>query len=70
MAEVRAPVGGKVAQIHVTAGARVAEDDELLLMESMKMEIPIHAPSAGTVGEVRVSLGATVQPGEVLLTLA
>ncbi len=69
MPVVRAPVGGKVSKVHVAAGAAVAEDDELVLLESMKMEIPIHAPAAGSVSEVHVTAGATVQPGDALLTL-
>ena len=69
MFEVRAPMVGKVIEVLVQPGAQVAEDDELLLLESMKMEIPVAAPRAGVVEELRVRVGDTVQEADVLLTL-
>jgi biotin carboxyl carrier protein len=51
-------------------GAQVAEEDILLVIESMKMEIPVEAPSAGRVVEIRVSEGQAVEEGDVLLVLA
>jgi acetyl-CoA carboxylase biotin carboxyl carrier protein len=67
--ELRAPMVGKIVEVLVEPGARVAADDELIIMESMKMEIPIQAPRAGVVRELRVSAGDTVQEEDVLLTL-
>ncbi len=61
---------GKVVEVLVEAGAAVSEEDELLVLESMKMEIPVAAPSAGTVTEIHVSAGDTVQEDDLLLTLA
>jgi len=61
---------GKVVEVLVEAGAAVAEEDELLVIESMKMEIPVAAPTAGTVTEIHVSAGDTVQEDDLLLTLA
>ncbi len=69
MTEIRAPMVGKVVEVLVQAGAAVAEEDELLILESMKMEIPVPAPAAGTVHEVHVSAGDTVQENDLLLTL-
>jgi acetyl-CoA carboxylase biotin carboxyl carrier protein len=70
MTEVRAPMVGKVVEVLVQAGAAVAEEDELLVIESMKMEIPVPAPSGGTVQEIHVSAGDTVQENDLLVTLA
>lgn len=69
MEELRSPMVGKIIEVMVQAGASVDEDTELLMLESMKMQIPIAAPRAATVREVRVSVGDTVQEGHVLLVL-
>jgi acetyl-CoA carboxylase biotin carboxyl carrier protein len=60
---------GKIVEVVVAPGANVDEEDDLVVIESMKMEIPVGAPQAGTVREVRVSAGDTVQEGDVLLVL-
>jgi acetyl-CoA carboxylase biotin carboxyl carrier protein len=70
MAEVRAEIAANVWQVLVQAGAKVAEGDELVILESMKMEIPVAAPAAGTVSEVRVKPEDQVQEGDVLVVLA
>lgn len=69
MTEVRAPMVGKIVEIIVEPGAHVEPDDELLIMESMKMEIPVGAPCGGIVREVHVAEGAAVQEGDLLVTL-
>jgi biotin carboxyl carrier protein len=61
---------GTVVDILVQPGVQVAEDDVLLILESMKIDIPVQAPRAGTVQEVRVSAGDTVQEDDLLLVLA
>ncbi|MBA2529416.1 MAG: biotin/lipoyl-binding carrier protein [Euzebyales bacterium] len=58
-----------VAAVRVGPGRRVARGDTLLLVESMKMEIPVLAPAAGTVVEVRVAAADIVQEGDVLVLL-
>jgi len=60
---------GKVIEVLVEVGARVSADDELLILESMKMEIPVVAPRDGVVQELRVSAGDTVQEDDILLLL-
>jgi len=60
---------GKIIEVLVQAGARVEEEEEVLLLESMKMQIPITVPRAGTIAEIRVKPGDTVQEGDVLLTV-
>ncbi len=58
-----------IARVHVTVGQRVAAGEEVVLLESMKMEIPLVAEAAGTVKEVFVSPGDVVQEGDVLVVL-
>ena len=70
MAEVRAEIAANVWQVLVQAGATVSEGDELMILESMKMEIPVNAPSGGTVSEVRVKPEDQVQEGDVLVVLS
>jgi biotin carboxyl carrier protein len=60
---------GTVLEILVESGATVSEDDELFVLESMKMEIPVTAPCAGTVEEIRVGVGDTVEEGQILIVL-
>jgi acetyl-CoA carboxylase biotin carboxyl carrier protein len=67
--ELRAPMVGRIIEVLVEPGAQVSEEDDVLVIESMKMQIPINPPRAGTVREVRVAVGATVQEGDVLLVL-
>jgi acetyl-CoA carboxylase biotin carboxyl carrier protein len=65
--ELKAPMVGKIIEVMVQPGAAVAEEDEVVLLESMKMQIPITVPRAGTVRDVRVKPGDTVAEGDVLL---
>ncbi len=67
--EVRSEVSGKVWQIEVKVGDRVAAEDVLLILESMKMEIPVLAPIAGTVAELRVALEQSVEEGAVVAAI-
>ena len=67
--EVHAEMVANVWKIVVAPGDAVADGDTLLILESMKMEIPVLAESAGTVGEVAVAEGDVVQEGDVLVVL-
>ena len=67
--EVRAHITGVVFQVVAGAGARVAAGDPILILESMKMEIPVEAPRAGVVHAIRVAEGQTVQEGDVVAVL-
>ena len=69
MTEVKAELVGSVWKVKTLVGAQVAEQDELLILESMKMEIPVTAPRAGIVKEVRVREGEVVKEGQVLVVL-
>ncbi len=67
--EVESEVTGNVWKVEVEAGERVEEGDVLLILESMKMEIPLEAPSAGTVAEVLVAVEDAVQEDQVVAVL-
>lgn len=67
--EVRAPAPGKVLKVSVSAGDKVREGDDLLVLESMKIETRIGAPRAGTVKEVRVKAGDTVKTGDMMVLI-
>ncbi|HWC67305.1 MAG TPA: biotin/lipoyl-binding carrier protein [Acidimicrobiales bacterium] len=69
MTEVRAEITANVWQVPAEVGADVAEGDELVILESMKMEIPVVAPSAGRVVELRVAPEDNVQEGDLLAVL-
>ena len=69
MAEVRAPMAGTVLEVLVAAGDAVSGGDELLILESMKMEIPVEAPAPGSVTSLVVTPGQPVQEGDLLLTI-
>ncbi|KQL49747.1 biotin/lipoyl attachment protein [Brevibacillus choshinensis] len=66
---IRAVMGGSVWKILVQPGDRVKAGQEVAILESMKMEIPITAQSGGTVQEVRKNEGEFVQEDEVLILL-
>jgi biotin carboxyl carrier protein len=67
--EVKAPMPGTITEVLVKVGDRVSVEDELIILEAMKMENPICAPADGKVAEVRVSIGAKVEANQVLLVL-
>jgi acetyl-CoA carboxylase biotin carboxyl carrier protein len=67
--EVRAHITGTVWKIQVVAGDTVEEDQTLVILESMKMEMPLEAPLAGRVVVVHVSEGEAVDEGQLLVTL-
>jgi acetyl-CoA carboxylase biotin carboxyl carrier protein len=70
MMQVRSDVAGHVWKLEVAVGDAVAAGQSLLLVESMKMEIPVEAPRAGTVVELRVGVGDVVADGAVVAVLA
>jgi acetyl-CoA carboxylase biotin carboxyl carrier protein len=67
--EVEAHVAGSIWKIERSVGDAVAYEDVLLLIESMKMEIPLEAPCAGRVAEIRAEEGQQVKEGDVLVVL-
>ena len=69
MHEVRAEITANVILVQVEVGQRVTEGDELAIIESMKMEIPVLAPIDGTVAEVAVATGSTVAEGDLVAVI-
>ena len=69
MTEVRAEITANVWQVRAEVGQMVAEGDELVILESMKMEIPVLAPVSGTVAELRVAPDDQVQEGDVIAVI-
>ena len=67
--EIESEVTGNVWKVEVATGTRVAAGDVLMILESMKMEIPVEAPQAGTVAEVRVAVEDAVEEDQVVAVL-
>ena len=67
--ELKAEVTGKVWKILVPPGSRVNAEDTILVVESMKMEIPVTTEKAGTLVELRVAEGDPVEDGQVVAVL-
>ncbi|KUG03422.1 hypothetical protein ASZ90_019210 [hydrocarbon metagenome] len=68
MENLESPVAGKIFQILVEVGQVVTEDDEIMIIEAMKMENPVFGPE-GTVKEIKVKVGDTVEEGDVLAVI-
>ena len=67
--QIRAEMVANVLSVDVAVGDTVAAGDSVLLLESMKMEIPVIAEAGGVVREVKVSPGDVVQEGDLLVEL-
>ena len=67
--DIKAHITGVVFQIAAHAGDTVAAGDPVIVLESMKMEIPVESPRAGAVKEILVQVGQTVQDGDVVAVL-
>jgi len=66
---VESPVVGTVWKIEVAIGETVAEGDVIVILESMKMEIPVEAEAAGPITEISVEEGEPVEEGDTLATI-
>jgi biotin carboxyl carrier protein len=66
---VKSEIAGAVWKIEVVVGDRVAADDTLIVLESMKMEIPLVSPCAGVVREILVAEGEAIAEGDVAVVL-
>ena len=64
--DVAAPIVGNIWQIEVAVGEHVDAGQTLIILESMKMEIPITAPTSGTVAAIPVELTQIVQEGDIV----
>jgi acetyl-CoA carboxylase biotin carboxyl carrier protein len=69
VADVEAHITGTVWKIEVGVGDQVDEGDTVVILESMKMEMPVEAEDPGKVSEIRVEEGQSVSEGDVLVVL-
>lgn len=69
MAEIEAHITGNVWKIEVAVGEEVGDGDTVVILESMKMEIPVESEEDGTVREIRCEEGQAVSEGDVLVVL-
>jgi acetyl-CoA carboxylase biotin carboxyl carrier protein len=67
--DLKSPAVGKVLRVTVEPGAQVARGDELMVIESMKVEIPIKATITGRIKELRVKVGDQIQRNAVLAVI-
>ena len=70
MAEVRAEMVANVWKVVAAEGDRVEDGDTLVILESMKMEIPVLAEGAGTLAKLHVAEGDVVQEGDLIATIS
>lgn len=69
MIEIGSPMGGSVWKIEVQKGDTVAAGEVLIILESMKMEIPIEATEGGTIKEINAAEGDFVQEGDIVISI-
>jgi acetyl-CoA carboxylase biotin carboxyl carrier protein len=69
MPDVLAHITGTVWKIEAQPGKKVAEGDVLVILESMKMEMPVEAPCAGVVAEIKVKEGEAIDEGRVVAVI-
>ncbi|CAM3409978.1 biotin/lipoyl-binding carrier protein [Cytobacillus oceanisediminis] len=67
MREITSSMAGTVLNIMVEAGQEVTAGQEVLMLESMKMEIPVESEASGKVAEVKVNVGDFVNEGDILI---
>jgi acetyl-CoA carboxylase biotin carboxyl carrier protein len=69
VSDVTAPMAGKIIEVKVQVGDSVSENDEILILEAMKMEMPIVAPISGKVSEIKCQKGDSVAADDVLMVI-
>ncbi|MEN6615277.1 MAG: acetyl-CoA carboxylase biotin carboxyl carrier protein subunit [Syntrophorhabdus sp.] len=67
--EITCPMVGKIVKVDVKVGDKVNEDDQVAILEAMKMEMPIVSPASGTIKQVLVEAGQEVEADAVIATL-
>jgi acetyl-CoA carboxylase biotin carboxyl carrier protein len=66
---ITSEIAGQVWKIQAAVGQRVATDESVMIIEAMKMEIPIEAPRAGVIMEISVLEGETIKEGQIVARL-
>lgn len=66
---ISAPMTGRIVEIKAKVGSAVKEEQEVIILESMKMEVPIFSTSNGRVKEISVSVGDSVKEGQGVLVI-
>jgi biotin carboxyl carrier protein len=69
VSDIVSPMGGKIIDVKVKVGDMVNENDEVVILEAMKMELPIVATASGTVKDIRCKKGDAVEAEAVLIVL-
>ncbi|RLB68040.1 MAG: acetyl-CoA carboxylase biotin carboxyl carrier protein subunit [Deltaproteobacteria bacterium] len=69
MPELIAPLAGNVWKVLIAVGDKVEMDDEVIILEALKMETPIYCDDAGTITELKVKEGDAVNEGDVLAVI-
>lgn len=69
MGEIISPMAGKVLEVKVNVGDKINDGDEVVILEAMKMELPIIAEDSGVVKEIKCKKGETVESGDVLMVI-
>ena len=67
--DLKAPMPGKILEVLVKVGDQVKEDDEVVMLEAMKMENPIYAPASGTVKEIKVKANDSVETEQLMMVI-
>ncbi len=67
--EVKAPITGNLWKIVKAVGDTVEEYDTVMILESMKMEIPVESPCSGKIAEIKAAEGASIMEGDVLAVI-
>lgn len=67
--EIICPMVGKIVKVDVKVGDAVNEDDQIAILEAMKMEMPVVSPASGTIKEILVQAGQEVEADTVIATI-
>jgi len=70
MAELTSPINGKIWKVLVAVGDKVEIDDEVIIIEALKMETPIYSEFSGTISEIRVKEADAVNEGDILVIIS
>jgi acetyl-CoA carboxylase biotin carboxyl carrier protein len=69
MADLLSPIDGKIWKILVAVGDKVEMDEEVIILEALKMETPVYSENSGTITEIRFKVGDAVSEGDVLAVI-